>query len=217
MKIKVHFIIFFLIFSFASVQAMSEDPTQTIKGLIKVILDKIVSDDVMKDVVSKDKKRFEQYRYENKKFHREISQFIDFERLGTDSMPLKYRKQYWRGREKKKFLALLQELVEEIVYPRGKDFFNEVKIEYQKPHYSEDGKMASVFCYVQVKNKKAQVQYRLIQREGKWQIYDVNLEGEWWTESFRSQFNHVITEKSYTELISRMEKKLSNVKNGLSF
>lgn len=212
------YIFLFLIFVFQSqLSSASDNPTQTIKNMVELISKNMVSDETMRGVASLDKKMYEEYRNTNKQFHRDVSRFIDFETLGSYSMPKKWKKKYWSGSEKKKFLSLLQELIEEIVYPKGKDFFSEVKSEYSKPSYSEDGKTASVFCTVPVKNKKAEIQYKLIKKGGTWKIYDVNLEGEWWTDSFKSQFNHIITTKSYPDLIQAMQKKLNNVKAGTSF
>src|SRR3989338_975449 len=195
------------------------DPAKTISELVSLISKNMVSDTKMKDVASKDKKIFEEYRTANQKFHKKIAEFIDFEKLGTDSMHKKWQDKYWSisSGEKKKFLALLQTLIEEIVYPRGKDFFENVKIVYHKPKYSSDQKQVDLRCTVHVEKKEVELLYRLIRRGTQWKIFDVNIEGEWWTDSFKNKFNHIITTKSYDELISAMKKKLGNVQAGTSF
>ncbi|MBI3019252.1 MAG: ABC transporter substrate-binding protein [Deltaproteobacteria bacterium] len=210
---------FFLFFSITTAFAEEKNPVQTIEALVSVISQNIVADQQMKEAVSKDKVLFQEYRKTNQKFHEQIAQFIDFERLGTDSMPKKWRDQYWivKASEKKKFLELLQELVEGIVYPRAREFFKDVHFMYKKPTSLEEGKRADVLCKVRVKDKVIHLRYRLIKRGSQWKIYDVNLEGEWWTDSLKSQFNHVITTKSYDELIALMRKKLRNVQEGMSF
>ena len=103
------------------------DPAKTISELVSLISKNMVSDTKMKDVASKDKKIFEEYRTANQKFHKKIAEFIDFEKLGTDSMPKKWRDKYWvvKASERKKFLGLLQELVQGIVYPRAREFFKD--------------------------------------------------------------------------------------------
>ena len=202
-----------------SAEAQEKGPTQTIEALVSVISKNIVADQQMKDAVSKDKALFQEYRKTNQKFHDQIAQFIDFEKLGTDSMPKKWRDKYWvvKASERKKFLGLLQELVQGIVYPRAREFFKDVKFTYKKPTFLEGGKRTDVLCKVQVKDQVVNLRYRLVKRGSQWKIYDVNLEGEWWTDSLKSQFNHVITTKSYDELISLMQKKLKNVQEGMSF
>ncbi len=211
----------FLFLAITPVFAEEKDPVQTIKALVSVLSTHIVADSQMKEAVSvsKDKALFQEHRKSNQKFHVQIAQFIDFEKLGFDSMPKKWRDKYWvvKASEKKKFLELLQELVEGIVYPRAKEFFKDVKLSYKKPTYTDGGKYADVVCVVHVKDKTATLRYRLVQQKDQWKIYDVNLEGEWWTDSLKSQFNHVITTKSYNELISLMQKKLKNVQEGMSF
>ncbi|MBI3016786.1 MAG: ABC transporter substrate-binding protein [Deltaproteobacteria bacterium] len=214
---------FFLFFAITTAFAEDKGPTQTIEALVSVISKNIVADQQMKDAVSQDKALFQEYRKTNQKFHEQIAQFIDFEKLGTDSMPKKWRDKYWvvKASERKKFLELLQELVQGIVYPRAREFFKDVKFTYKKPTFLEGGqekaKRADVLCKVRVKDQEVNLRYRLIRRGNQWKIYDVNLEGEWWTDSLKSQFNHVITTKSYDELISLMQKKLKNVQEGMSF
>lgn len=195
------------------------DPVKTVSDLVALISKNIASDSKMKEVATSDKVAFQEYRKTNQQFYKSLSQFMDFEKLGTDSMPKKWQEKYWliRPGEKKKFLELLQTLIEEIVYPRGKDFFEKVKITYQKPIYSSDQKQVDLSCIIHVDKKEVNLQYRLIRRGTQWKIFDVNIEGEWWTESFKNQFNHIITTKSYEELISAMKKKLENVQAGTSF
>ena len=193
-------------------EPQQSDPVKTIKEMVNIISTNMVADRDLKEAASKDKKLFEGYRNKNQGFYKQLSQFMDFEKLGSDSMTKKWKDQYWkRSSNKKKFLETLQALIEEIVYPRGKEFFDKVTVNYDQPKLSQDGKQADVICTIHVKeNKQVQLQYRLVLQGSMWKIYDVNLEGEWWTESFKSQFNHIITTKSYDELILAMEKKLQN-------
>ncbi len=218
MRWRILFWALFLI-PMTSAGAQEKSPTQTIESLVSVISKNIVADGKMKEVASHDKALFQEHRKTNQKFHDQIAQFIDFEKLGTDSMPKKWRDKYWvvKAREKRKFMDLLQELVEGIVYPRAKEFFKDVKFSYKKPTFLEEGKRADVLCKVRVKEQVVNLRYRLVKRGSQWKIYDVNLEGEWWTDSLKSQFNHVITTKSYDELIVLMQKKLKNVQEGMSF
>ena len=202
-----------------SARAEEKDPIQTIKDLVSVISTHVVADSQMKEASSHDKALFQEHRKTNQKAHDQIAEFIDFEKLGMDSMHKKWRDKYWvvKASEKKKFLELLKELVEGIVYPRAKEFFKNVKFTYKNPIYGEEERRADVLCKVRVKDKTINLRYRLVKRGSRWKIYDVNLEGEWWTDSLKSQFNHVITTKSYGELISLIQKKLKNVQEGMSF
>ncbi|MBI4040918.1 MAG: ABC transporter substrate-binding protein [Deltaproteobacteria bacterium] len=206
-----------------SLEAMTgtdfESAVYSIEQMKTLISKNIISDAKLRDIAAKDKESFLKEKETNRKFHAAISAYMDFELLAELSMPKKWQEKYWTSsREKKKFLGHLQSLVEEIVYPRGKDFFESVTVSY-KPEGGVSNQKLSVLSKVLFKDKKdksVEIHYRLTKRNGRWKVFDVNLEGDWWSESFKSQFNHIITTESYESLLGRMEKKLSNVKQGLS-
>lgn len=199
------------------------DPTGTMLELEAEISKNIVGDKKMKDGMREGgKDAFQKYREANERFHASVSNKIDFDQLCAISMPLKFRNKYWKGnpRDYKLFIELLKDLIEEIVYPRAKDFFEENKIDYLAPRYLENEKFADVPTTVLFKNKpdkKVDLTFRLVKKGSVWKICDINLEGEWWTDNFKGQFNHIITTTSYNELIERMKKKLKNVQEGLSY
>lgn len=198
------------------------DPAETMIVLETGISKNIVGDKKMKEGVQTDKGPFQKYREANQRFHRQISNTIDFDKLSNIAMPLKWRKKYWKGKpgDYKLFIELLQDLIEEIVYPRAKDFYSENKIRYLAPRYLENESIAEVPTVVELKgdpDKRVDLIFRLVKKGSVWKIYDVSLEGEWWTDNFKGQFNHIITTKSYNELIEKMKKKLKNVQEGLSY
>jgi phospholipid transport system substrate-binding protein len=51
------------------------------------------------------------------------------------------------------------------------------------------------------------VDYRLHRRDGRWQVYDVNIEGISLINNYRSQFNSVIQSSSYAALVERLRSK----------
>jgi len=196
-------------------------PKDALEKMTELVQTHIVSDSKKRDVAAKDPRRFQTYRKQNEKFHSEISKYMDFELLTDLSMPKKWQEKYWKNeRSKKEFVELVQALVEEIVYPRGKDFFDEVNLRYKKEVPLKEKNRVSLTCEARIKEKEGRsvnVEYRLIQKGDTWKIYDINLEGDWWTESFKGQFNHVITTKSYDDLVSLMRKKLDRVQKGTAF
>lgn len=197
------------------------DPVETMMALETGILKNIVGDKKMKEGIETDRLPFQKYRGANQRFHKQISGNLDFDKLSAVAMPFKWRQKYWKGKpgDYKLFIELLRDLIEEIVYPRARDFYSESKIRYLSPRYPEEG-LAEVPTVVELKgdpDKKVDLLFRLVKKGSAWKIYDVSLEGEWWTDNFKGQFNHIITTKSYAELIERMKKKLKNVQEGLSY
>lgn len=49
--------------------------------------------------------------------------------------------------------------------------------------------------------------YRMHRRNGRWQVYDVNIEGISLVNNYRSQFNSVIQSSSYAALVERLRSK----------
>jgi phospholipid transport system substrate-binding protein len=47
--------------------------------------------------------------------------------------------------------------------------------------------------------------YRLIEKDGRWRVYDVVIEGVSLVANYRTQFDRVIRSSSYAELIKRLK------------
>jgi phospholipid transport system substrate-binding protein len=55
------------------------------------------------------------------------------------------------------------------------------------------------------------IEYRMHQREGRWLVYDVVVEGMSLVGNFRAQFNTIVRTSSYTELIRRMRARVAEL------
>lgn len=55
------------------------------------------------------------------------------------------------------------------------------------------------------------VEYRMHQRESRWLVYDVIVEGVSLVANYRTQFNTIIRTSSYTELIRRMRERVAEL------
>ena len=53
-----------------------------------------------------------------------------------------------------------------------------------------------------------EVEYRLLKRNHDWEVYDVVIEGVSLVNNYRTQFNKIIRQESYTALVKRMRLKL---------
>ena len=51
------------------------------------------------------------------------------------------------------------------------------------------------------------VDYRMHRKDGRWQVYDLNIEGVSLIANYRSQFNSVIQSGSYSALVERLRSK----------
>jgi hypothetical protein len=203
----------------------SKDDKNPAKKAIVKMLDgfKIMSENRQKYLEGKES--HEQYIQKDRKLSEDVSTHIDFWdvcekslKYDYDAKRKKFRKDHWAGKsqeEKKNFANLFTQLIEEIVYPIANEYFGDL----QMTHKVMESKKDMVYIKTIVKNSKKRKNREFIMEwflhptpNGGWIVYDVAVEGERWVEGFRSQFNDVITKKSYKELIKMMKKKLTEVK-----
>lgn len=168
---------------------------------------------------------YEQYLQKDRVISQEVSTHIDFWDVCEKSLKYDYdprhkrfRKDHWAKKsqeDKTSFTNLFTQLIEEIVYPIANEYFNDLSM----THKVLESKKDYVYIKTIVKNAKKRKNREFIMEwflhpsnNGGWVVYDVGVEGERWVEGFRSQFNDVITKKSYKELIKMMKKKLTEVK-----
>ena len=65
--------------------------------------------------------------------------------------------------------------------------------------------------YTEIVSKRdlpAAVEYRLLQRDGNWKVYDIVIEGVSLVNNYRTQFNTIIMKDSYAGLVKQMRLKL---------
>jgi phospholipid transport system substrate-binding protein len=89
--------------------------------------------------------------------------------------------------------------------------YNQEKIVYLKE--AVDGEYAEVKSkVVTAKRDEYTLDYRLLNKGGKWMVYDVVIEGVSMVSNYRSQFNKIITSQGYKELLKKMKTKSEEIK-----
>jgi phospholipid transport system substrate-binding protein len=61
--------------------------------------------------------------------------------------------------------------------------------------------------FVTRQGREIPVDYRAISRDGRWRVYDVSVQGVSLVNNYRSQFDRVIRDSSYSELVQRIKDK----------
>ena len=91
------------------------------------------------------------------------------------------------SRKKKEFVALFSDLLERSYINKIESYTGEQKVLYTKEIIEKDH--ASVRTEIVVKrDANVEVEYRLLQRNGSWQVYDVIIEGVSLVNNYRTQF-----------------------------
>lgn len=115
---------------------------------------------------------------------------------------------HWRERspqQQQEFVGLFRDLVERSYLNR----LESAASEKQNILYTDeqvDGSRAAVKTRVVTKrNQEVPIDYRLDKANGRWQIYDVVIEGISLVNNYRSQFNRILTSSSYDDLVQKMK------------
>lgn len=118
---------------------------------------------------------------------------------------------HWQARtpaEQQEFIALLEQLFTKVAYPKSAEFFSGLEINVAKENIT--GQRATVQTTVKhPKEGLVSVDYRLVQDHGEWRVQDILLDDVSLAANLQSQFNKIITENSYAELLRRMRDKLN--------
>jgi phospholipid transport system substrate-binding protein len=118
---------------------------------------------------------------------------------------------HWQARtpaEQQEFIALLEQLFTKVAYPKSAEFFSGLEMRVTKENIA--GQRATVQTTVKhPKEGLVSVDYRLVQDSGGWRVQDILLDDVSLAANLQSQFNKIITENSYAELLRRMRDKLN--------
>jgi len=163
-------------------------------------------DEVVRIVSDKEMKKNDVKRRQALK--KTISTIFDYNEMAKRSLG-----KHWNQRsaaEKKQFTDLFASLLENS-YASKIESYNNEKIVYLKE--STDGDHAEVKSkVVTVKRDEFTLDYRIINQNGKWMVYDVVIEGVSLVSNYRTQFNKIITSQGYPELVKKLQSKTDELK-----
>jgi len=189
---KILIILLILIFT-SSIAFSALSPKEQIKKTV----DNIIS--ILKDPKYKGEKNSHQRRTA---LRNEIGKVLDFEEMAKRSLGV-----YWKERtpqEKKEFVDLYKDLL--IRSYSGKiESYTDEEIIYTDERI-ENGKYAEVKTKIITKDKKEiPIDYKLYFNGKEWKVYDLVIEGVSLVSNYRSQFNKIIRNHSYQDLVKRMK------------
>jgi phospholipid transport system substrate-binding protein len=163
-------------------------------------------DEVVRIVADKEMKKNDQKRRQALK--KTISVIFDYNEMAKRSMG-----KHWNPRtaaEKKQFSELFATLLENS-YAGKIESYNNEKIVYIKEILDSDH--AEVKSKViTAKRDEFTLDYRMINQNGKWMVYDVVIEGVSLVSNYRTQFNKIISTSGYAELVKKLQNKSDELK-----
>jgi phospholipid transport system substrate-binding protein len=177
-----------------AVPARAGAPAEKIQNAIEKVV-AILNDPKLKAEARK-KERLEQLR-------REIYPKFDLAEMAKRSLGSHWQKR--SAEEQSQFVKLFTEIIEN-AYMENLAAYNGEKVTIAGE--KQDREYAEVQSKIATKEgKEYAVDYKLHQVNGDWKIYDVVVENVSLVNNYRSQFNRVIAQSSFEELVRRMKNK----------
>ena len=133
------------------------------------------------------------------------------ERFNYRQMVMRSLAKNWDTRsdqERQEFIALFKSLLENS-YANKLEAYQDEKINYVDEIVK--GKYALVKTEVVRKSSTIGVDYKLIQENGNWQVYDFVIEGVSMIRNYRSQFTKIIRRDSYEVLVQKLTDKINEL------
>jgi phospholipid transport system substrate-binding protein len=184
----------FSFFITVSISAYAGDPT----NLTKQTIDKVI--DILKNKELKKPEKAQERRAEIRKV---VGERFDFEEMAKRSLALHWRKR--TPEERKEFVSSFSDLLER-TYIKKIESYTDEKILYTDEKIEGDYAVVKTKIITK-KNVDVPIEYRLLNENSNWKVYDVVIEGVSLINNYRSQFNDIIRRDSYEELVKRMKNK----------
>jgi phospholipid transport system substrate-binding protein len=183
-------------------RAVAGEPTERVRETVNAVLD-VLADESLKAPGREAERRAK------------LRQTV-LQRFGFEEMAQRALGQHWRKRtpeEQREFVGLFTDLLERSYLDKIEGYGgSKQNIRYAKETIDKDGYASVRTEITSAHDQIYEIEYRLLQRNSNWQVYDVIIEGVSLVNNYRTQFNKVILEQSYAELVKQMKLKLEQEK-----
>jgi phospholipid transport system substrate-binding protein len=174
---------------------LAADPMDEVKRTTDKILS-IVTNPALK-VPSKTEER-------EKLIRQAVDERFDWEEMARRSLAVHWAKR--TAEERKEFVRYFADLVERTYMRKVEDYSGE-KVLYEGE--TKEGDYASVRVKIVTKRgEDIPVEYRLKKEKEDWFVYDVSIEGVSLVNNYRTQFNSILSQSSYENLVKRLREKV---------
>ena len=166
-------------------------------------------DEVVRIVTDKELKKSQNEKKRRKALRDTIGAIFDFGEMSKRAMGAHWKE--LSPTEQNEFTGLFESLLEN-TYANKIESYNNEKVIYQKENVEDD--YAEVKTKIlTVKHDEYSMNYRMINKSGKWVVYDVVIEGVSLVSNYRTQFNKIINNQGVKELIKKLRSKSEDIKS----
>jgi len=171
-------------------------PTEKVREATDKII-AIVSDPILKDPAKAAQRR--------QKIRQAVDELCDWEEMSRRSLGRAWAQR--NDQERKEFVHVFGQLLERTYIDNVEGYSGE-KVNYLGEKV--DGDFAEVEVRIMTtKNREIPVIYRMRNKEQKWWVYDIVIEGVSLVNNYRAQFNDILARSSFEELMKRLKEKIA--------
>lgn len=170
-----------------------DSPTMVVKSTI---------DEVIRLVTDEQFKASDQESHRRELLQEAIGQHFDFGEMAKRSLAA-----HWKRRKEsdhQEFIRLFQALLSKTYAQKIENYSGET-VNYLKERL-RDG-YAEVQTTIVSPKTEISLDYRLILKDGTWRVYDVVVDGVSLVKNYRGQFDRIIRDSSYEELVEKLREK----------
>jgi phospholipid transport system substrate-binding protein len=135
-----------------------------------------------------------------------INEIFDWTELSKRTLGRNWEK--FDDTQKAEFTDLFSRLLEGVYADRLLAYSDE-KVVFEKETEMKPGKVEVASHIRTADGKKIPLNYRLTEKDGKWRVYDVVIEGISMVKNYRGQFKEILSKKKPEDLIETLKKKTS--------
>lgn len=176
--------------SFGAIQNGSESPTDVVRATLTEVL-RILGDPKLEDPAQSTSRR--------RMLEEIISSRFDYREMSKRTLAAQWNR--LTKEQQAEFVELFKTFLSDRYGARIDDYSGE-KVEYLGERL--EGQYAEVRTKLVSSKTQYPMDYRLINRSGKWYAYDIVADGISLVKNYRSQFERIIRIDSYEELVKRL-------------
>ena len=200
-RLKAGFILmgFVVMFLFCSPSVFASEITGEITGGLKATIDEVI------EIVTDEKLKSQE------NVRREMLREAIGKRFNYHQMVMRSLARDWNNRtpkERKDFEELFKRLLENS-YASKLESYSDEEINYVGEVVK--GKYALVKTEIVRRDGTIGVDYKMIQEQGEWKVYDFLIEGVSMIRNYRSQFTKIIRKDSFAALVQKLSAKLEKI------
>ena len=169
-------------------------PTDQLRGATDRVL-KVLQDSELKQPAKREERRHQ--------IRSIADQIFDWDETGKRALA-----RHWQGRspsERQEFSTLFADLIERSYISKIEQYSGE-RVEYVGE--TIEGDQATVRTkLISKSNTEIPIDYRMQKEGDRWRAYDVVIEGVSLVSNYRTQFNRIIQQSGYAELVNKLKAK----------